>query len=307
MPRAIRRLFVCGVILVMGFDVARPDDQPEAAAKPVPLNPQKTVLLDQANKRLLLKTRVVLREGVLEMFLCKAQTKEHESVLAVDSEAYIIHAGLLALGVEAGTPVRYRPEFQPPSGRQIDVYVNWTDAEGQPQRAKAQTWVRSVTRRYFEEPLAELPAEVTIDNTEDLRYDKQNRLLLWFGTMSKEQQAQLLALSKDSAFQDAVRKLYRRSQPRQLDADWVFAGSGFYKQQDGTEWYQAEAGNIICVANFSDAMMDLSIESSASNGELLFEPFTERIPPLETPVTVELIPAKREREASQQPETPAPR
>lgn len=267
-----------------------------AAAAPVPLNPAQTVLLDLPNKRLLLKTQVVLREGVLEMFICKAQTKEHESVLSVDADAYLIHAGLLALGARPGSPARFDEKYHPPAGQKIDIFVIWTDEEGQEHRERSQSWIRHVTRRYYEHPLAALPAGVTINDDRELRYDEQNKLLLWFGPMTDEQRDELLALSSDKQYQEGIRLFHKESQPSEIAADFLFTGSSFYKQKDGSLFYQAESGNIICVANFSDAMIDVSVESSASNANLLFEPYTERIPPLGTPVTVELIPAPDEGE-----------
>ena len=72
---------------------------------------------------------------------------------------------------------------------------------------------------------------------------------------------------------------------------WVFAGSVFWKdEQTGREYYQAEGGDFICVANFTTAMLDLPIESTQANSGLMFQAFTERIPPLGTPVTLLLKP-----------------
>lgn len=72
---------------------------------------------------------------------------------------------------------------------------------------------------------------------------------------------------------------------------WVFAGSGFWKDDTtGQQYYQADGGDLICVSNFPSAMLDLPIESTQANSELLFSAFTERIPPLGTRVRLELIP-----------------
>lgn len=131
---------------------------------------------------------------------------------------------------------------------------------------------------------------MTIDKEGELRYDETNQLLLWFGPMSEEQRDDLLALSDDKQYQAGIRSFYEESQSQEIEADFVFAGSSFYQQKDGTLWYQAESGNVICVANFADAMIDVAMQSSASSGQLLYEPYTERIPPLGTPVTVELAP-----------------
>ena len=72
---------------------------------------------------------------------------------------------------------------------------------------------------------------------------------------------------------------------------WVFAGSGVWEDEmTGQKYYQAEGGDFICVSNFPSAMLDLPIESSQANSELLYQAFTERIPPIGTPVTLLLVP-----------------
>jgi hypothetical protein len=80
---------------------------------------------------------------------------------------------------------------------------------------------------------------------------------------------------------------------KSLQHDWVFAGSEFQVnplEKDKPPLYAANAGDVICVSNFEGAMLDLPINSSKNNAELEFEAFTERIPPLGTPVTVILEP-----------------
>ena len=54
--------------------------------------------------------------------------------------------------------------------------------------------------------------------------------------------------------------------------------------------YAANGGDVICVSNFPDAMLDLPINSPKDNSDLNFEAWTERIPPLKTPVLVILEP-----------------
>lgn len=76
-----------------------------------------------------------------------------------------------------------------------------------------------------------------------------------------------------------------------LSHPWVFAGSGFWvDEQTGKKAYLANQGELICVSNFSSAMLDLPIESSDKAGQLLFTAFTEHIPPLDTKVTIVLMP-----------------
>jgi hypothetical protein len=72
---------------------------------------------------------------------------------------------------------------------------------------------------------------------------------------------------------------------------FVFAGSGFWQDEEtGKRYYMAEGGELICVSNFSSALMDLPVESSQSTDGLMFEAFTERIPPEDTPVRLVLMP-----------------
>ncbi|MEM9185432.1 MAG: YdjY domain-containing protein [Planctomycetota bacterium] len=76
-----------------------------------------------------------------------------------------------------------------------------------------------------------------------------------------------------------------------MDLPWVFAGSGFWKDEEtGQNYYLAEEGDFICVSNFGTAMLDVPAPSTQSQEGLLFEAFTERIPPLGYPVRMVLRP-----------------
>jgi hypothetical protein len=81
---------------------------------------------------------------------------------------------------------------------------------------------------------------------------------------------------------------------KEMTHQWVFGGSQIYVDPDnGDRIYYGDSGELICLSNFSTATMDLNVESSESNAGLLFETFTENIPPLGTKVYVQLIPGKR--------------
>jgi hypothetical protein len=83
---------------------------------------------------------------------------------------------------------------------------------------------------------------------------------------------------------------------KNLQPDWVFVGSQFVGQADNPAkvGYLANDGDVICVANFEAALLDVPILSTAS-GENDYEAHTERIPAVDTPVVVilEPVPAKR--------------
>jgi len=70
--------------------------------------------------------------------------------------------------------------------------------------------------------------------------------------------------------------------------DWVFAGSKIYKDEDDKEHYLGDSGELISVSNFSTSTMDVAVQSEQSNASLMFEAFTDRIPPRNTPVRLVL-------------------
>ena len=274
-------------------DSAKPKPAAEKKSKePVPLNKQGSVLLDVDGKRLLLKTKVCLREGVLEMFCCLKQTKEHESILSIDSEAYVIHTGLLALGAKTGSPVRFQPEYSPPTGTRIRIFCQWTDADGKPHREPAERWVRNSARRFFVELFDDKPEGLTLKEDSDLKWDAKNKELYWFGHMSAKRRDEYLALSKNAKYQTAIKKFHDLTQPKPLEDPWVFTGSGFYTDEaNGTKSYLAESGDVICVANFPSAMIDIAARSTADGeNNLMWEAWTDHIPPAGTEVLLELVP-----------------
>lgn len=189
------------------------------------LSKDSNLWVDTDQKRLVVDGYVAITQGPLEMFACPTGTKEHESIVAVLAKAREVHAGLLAVGANSGTPVSFSPEYRPATGQRIAIWCLWRDGDGVIQKTPAQKWVKN------------------------LRDDKP------------------------------------------LELDWVFAGSSFWKDpESGREYYQADSGDLVCVSNFSTAMMDLPIESSQSNGELIFVANTDNIPAPGTPVRLVFVP-----------------
>ncbi len=80
----------------------------------------------------------------------------------------------------------------------------------------------------------------------------------------------------------------RSGTKKSLHWDWVFAGSKIYKDEDGKENYLGDSGELISVSNFTTSTMDVSVRSEQSNANLIFEAFTERIPPRNTLVRLVL-------------------
>lgn len=208
---------------------------PAAASKSPPIAVRRVALgknvwleVEGSQRRLALEAEVCLRAGMLEQLLCRRATKEHEAILTADLDARDIHKGLLLAGARPGSPVRYQPAFQPPTGSVIKVTLRFQSG-GRGMSIPAQRWIR------------------------DIRTKKE------------------------------------------LAYPWVFAGSQLLADPDDAgrpPVFTANSGDVICVSNFPDALLDLPINSSADNSALEFEAFTERIPPLETKVTVVLQPEK---------------
>lgn len=266
-----------------------PEALQEVVKGATPLNPDSTVFLDVKGKRTLLRTEVACRNCILEMLCVPEGVKEHETILRIRSGAWVVHTGLVGMGVEPGKPVKFSPTFVPPAGTTIRIYANWIDEQGKVRREDVRNWIRHNVHKYFAAPLPSPPPGLELPYKE-LRYDRFNRELLWYGPMSAEQRDDLLGKWDNEVYQKAIRKFFDESQSKKMDAEFVFAGSGFYKDPEtGKEYYQAEGGYMICVANFADAMIDVRENSTSSDGSQTYEAWTEQIPPEKTPVILELV------------------
>jgi hypothetical protein len=225
---------LAAVVVAVGHSMT-PASQPAASPsqqstpKKVPIGKNVWLEVEGSKRRVVFNAYVCFREGPLEQLLCRKNTKEHEAILAADIDARDIHRALLLTGAKEGSPVRYQPKFQAPSGSAIRVTLRFED-NGKVKTVAAQQWVR----------------------------DRQSR--------------------------------------KELEYDWVFAGSVFLDnvfEKGGPPLYAANGGDVICVSNFEDAMLDLPINSSKDNSDLEFEAWTDRIPPLDTKVVVILEPIAR--------------
>lgn len=218
---------------------AETPDKPAEAPKPVvgkrtAMNKNKTLYLetfDDGKKRVIIEAAVCLREGPLELLLCRKQTKEHEAILHADINAADVHTVLVLTKAKAGSPVHWQPEYKPASGTTIRIWLEYKNKKGEMVTVAAKEWVRNFRTR------------------------------------------------------------------KQLESDWVFAGSRFFRDPEDPKkepYYMANNGDVISVANFPDSMLDLPIQSSKENADLSFEAWTERIPDVGTKVNVILEPVIEE-------------
>ncbi len=214
------------------------------------LHPQYLAWIDPVERALVLVGQVCQQDVPLELFACSGRSKAHESVVWVSTASYVVHAGLLALGAEAGSPVQFDPEFRPPSGSVIEITVRWQD-NGVRREVRAQDWVQDISAMYR----------------------------MFEGVVANQ-------------FEDELHPHDQWDAWRSMNYPWVFAGSQFARdERTGREIYLADLdGELICVANFATAVLDVPIESSTANAALMFRCFAERIPPIGTPVTLILRP-----------------
>jgi len=207
--------------------VAAKDAGPTAEVKRVTLGKNVVLEIQGDQRRVLVQAEVCFREGPLELFLCRRNTKEHESVVSADIDARQVHLALIAAGAKEGSPVKFEPKYQPATGSTIKITLEY-EQDGKTVRVPAQSWVRDAKTR------------------------------------------------------------------KELEHPWVFGGSQLFDHPDDPKEkiYAANSGgDVICVSNFPDAMLDLPINSPKEwEAGRLFEAFTERIPPLGTKVTVILEP-----------------
>ena len=93
-----------------------------------------------------LSCEVCLREGALEVFMCKKGTKEHEAIVRIDADAKFIHLALKTAGGEPGTPTQFidpkteEPKWKAATGSKVNVLVHYTKG-GKTFTHPAQDWI----------------------------------------------------------------------------------------------------------------------------------------------------------------------
>lgn len=138
----------------------QPEKQPDAEKLPefpklnkdnkvTALNRENTIFAEVADGKVVrigLVAEVCLREGPLEVFLCKKGTKEHEAIVRVDADAMLIHAALETAKAAKGTPTQFidpkteEPKYKPATGSKVNVLVHYTKG-GKTFTHPAQEWI----------------------------------------------------------------------------------------------------------------------------------------------------------------------
>lgn len=118
--------------------VREPDRHPDL----VRLSPTEEVWVDRARKEVVVGGKIALAEGAIEVFACPAGTKEHEAVVAIKASARLVHAALLAIGLDPGRPATFQPVYRAAEGPAVSIRMRWVDADGKHHECPAQQWIR---------------------------------------------------------------------------------------------------------------------------------------------------------------------
>lgn len=149
-------MMAMGTLAAVGQDPKAPEPEtlppaPKSDPKSVHIsNPKMPGLIMEVRpdktRRVLVATEVCLREGALELFLCKKGTKEHEAVLSTTVDAEKIHELLLLAGAETGKPTQFvdpkteQAQYKPATGTKLNVLVHY-NKDGKGFTHPAQDWI----------------------------------------------------------------------------------------------------------------------------------------------------------------------
>ena len=131
-------------------------EQPPAGTTTAPAKSQVAlsahIRIDRDKRQVILDAKVCLREGALELLVCKAKTKEYESVLVTEALGAHLHAALLALKLTPGLAAQWsgtdeEARFLPPRGPELAVTLRWKDDGGAERTAEAGTWIKHVGKK----------------------------------------------------------------------------------------------------------------------------------------------------------------
>ena len=234
-----------------------PDASMENASHLVRLKPDEPVWIERRDDQpvgVLVQGEICNRDCPLELFATLGRGgRNHESIVSCPVLASTVHAALLVCGAEPGSPARWE-------------WPTATDENPGTEKKNIDT-PTSETAATPPKPTFTPPSGTEIDVFVRWR-DEEG--------MVHEVRAQ--------EWMRATRS------DRPIAWPFVFAGSRFVTNPNtGRIFYGADRDEeFICVSNFASATLDVPFESTDTNANLEFEAWTDRIPPVGTPVTLHL-------------------
>jgi hypothetical protein len=127
------RFWTCAAIM----GLATPADGPKR------VDFQPGVVIDWSRRQVEVDCTVVLREGLLELVACTANSREHEALLRVNARAMHIYMALGLLGLEPGKPAAWdfdKDQPIPATGGAVSVSVRF-ERNGQAVEQNVRHWL----------------------------------------------------------------------------------------------------------------------------------------------------------------------
>lgn len=118
--------------------------------------------------------------------------------------------------------------------------------------------------------LDRLPPGVAIPNHLQTRYDPQNRLLIISDAMSEQELDELLVLSNEQAYRDAVKALFWKSRIEKLREELIehVIGNGFNLESESVTYKQGPPPNkVVYYLYFSDVQEKTRYRSNYLNAD----------------------------------------
>ena len=117
--------------------------QPTEQSKPRNVFRFKHLTVDRKKRTITLEAMVVEASYSLEFLLCRAGSKEYESVLSTEARPSEVHAVLLMLNLRPGKPGGYvGKEYVPPRGAALRIKLRWKDRAGKSHVTEAGDWLK---------------------------------------------------------------------------------------------------------------------------------------------------------------------
>ena len=143
LDRGTRFLLVVVLLSLILPGICLADQKPaplKSEAKPARKNVKLPGLLINFKDRCVdLDATICLDRGALELIACTKDTKEHESIVAIDALPRHVHTALLLIGAQSGNPAMRKRVSEgeqerwveiPPSGGRVNVYLVTKDDKG---------------------------------------------------------------------------------------------------------------------------------------------------------------------------------
>jgi hypothetical protein len=116
---------------------------------------QPGVRIDYRQRQVEVDAKVVMREGLLELFACSVGSREYESIVAAKARPLFVFQALGLLGLAPGHPLQMLPngDIDPADGEPVEIEVRY-ELNGVRRTAPIEEWLR---RAKTTEPLERQP------------------------------------------------------------------------------------------------------------------------------------------------------